>query len=309
MRRTVLWIGLLAGLAFAACSSSKAESLSEPLPGAGGSQPQGGSAGSSEGGASGQGGGVAAGAGGDSGQGGGLPDASSDAADAGPFTGTWALLLVMTSEMDTALTGHSESENRMIARVQQTHEGEALSIQFHTCDFDIKSSNADVTVIVPDAFVAALPDETLTGTLKAGAMGYELMVPKFWQVRSVQLANPQTDALPTDPKDPRVLDWDKDGHPGMTVTLAGSLAAGDMYIIQRTWTELTGGSTGTDRIDGTVSWEVEQVLLDATNPIIKMMPDPAATTDPAKNYFRHRRIEPWVECSDIIAMQETLFAP
>ena len=238
-----------------------------------------------------------------------MPEAGPDAAAPDPFDGTWALLLVMTSSMDAPVIGQSESENRMIARVEQTRAGDALTVKFHTCDFDIKSSDPNVQIIVPDAFVAALPDDTITGTLKDDGSQFQLVVPKFRQVRSVELANPETDPLPTDPKDPRVLDWDKDGKPGMTISVTGSVGAGDMYIIQRTWTELKGSSYVTEAIDGTITWDVDQVLLDATNPLMKMMPDPTATTDPAKNYFRHRKIDAALTCAEIIAQQDTLFAP
>ena len=80
-------------------------------------------------------------------------------------------------------------------------------------------------------------------------------------------------------------------------------------MIQRTWTELKGAAPGTDAIDGTIAWESEQVLLDATNPVLKMVPSPTATTEPERNYFRFRRIDAVQGCADIVAMQDTLFQP
>jgi len=209
----------------------------------------------------------------------------------------------MTSEIDAPVVGKTKSVSTTIARVEQTHTGDKIAIKFKVCDFDIASSNADMKIIVPDAFVAALPEETLNGTIT----GDKLDVPKFWQVRSVQLTNPETDPLPTDKDDPKVLDWDKDGHPGLTLTVQSSMVSGDMYVIQRTWTVLTGAASGNDAFNGTISWAMEQKLLDSTSYLIKMLPDPVATTEPAENYFKFRRIDAVQGCTDIVAMQDTLF--
>jgi hypothetical protein len=215
--------------------------------------------------------------------------------------------MVMTSEVDAPIVGKSETPNRTVARVEQSHTGDSLTIKYKVCDFKIISQDPKITISVSDAFVAGLPEESISGKLVADGTGYKLDVPKFWQLRSVKLANPETDPLPTNPVDPAVEDWDKDGKPGMTVTIDGSVASGDMYVIQRTWTQLQGASTGVDAVDGTILWGMEQVLLDATNPVIKMMPAPVATTEPAKNHFKHRRIESYQSCADIVAMQGTIF--
>jgi len=307
--RFVIAFGMTVGLAIAACSSSD-ETL-------GTGESAGGAAGSIQGGAAGEAGAATGGAAGDAsggaageaGAAGSPLDAGTDVATEAPFTGTWAVLLVMTSVTEAPVVGKTVNENRTVGRVEQTQVGDKLMIKLKVCDFDIGGDSTMVKVVVPDAFVAGLPEETIEGSVTVDGGGYAMVTPKFWQVRSVELANPTTDALPTDPTDPRVKDWDKDGKPGMTIQAEGSLVSGDMYVIQRTWTELKGAAPGTDAIDGTIAWESEQVLLDATNPVLKMVPSPTATTEPERNYFRFRRIDAVQGCADIVAMQDTLFRP
>lgn len=217
--RFVLAIGLLGALAVAACSSSDDV----------GSGDQAGTGGASTGGASGEGGATAGGGGvqqqgGAAGEAGAAGTAGSSQGGAagssgGVYSGTWGLQLVMTSVVDAPVVGQTKSISTTLARVEQTQTGGKIQIKFKVCDFDIASTNADMKIIVPDAFVTALPEETLNGTIS----GDKLDVPKFWQVRSVQLSDPINEALPTDKNDPRVLDWDKDGKPGLTLTVESSM--------------------------------------------------------------------------------------
>lgn len=222
----------------------------------------------------------------------------------GSFSGTWALELVMTTLTDTGIST-VEAPNTTIARVAQIQEGSSLTITATTCDLAFGDGSGGISIIVPDAFVAAMPVEVIDAEVTSSS----LHVPTFWEVRSVELATPESDPLPTDPDDPRVLDWDEDGHPGLTLTVASSIPglSGDVYLIQRNWIELTSTSATTDRIDGTVAWGMDQVILDATSSALEYLPGGEATTDPAKNYFVHRRIDPTMTCEGILAEKDTLF--
>jgi len=282
--RKLVTVGLLsATTAVAACSSTSGDGAAGG-PATGGATSSGGSSG---GGSSSGGSGVGGASGG-----------------AGGYEGTWALKLVLTTLTDTGLST-IEAPNTTIARAVQAQAGPSLTITTTTCDMDLGDGSGGFVIIVPPAFIAAMPEESIS----AEVTGTSLHVPKFWEVRSVELANPETDPLPTDPTDPRVLDWDQDGHPGLTLTVQSSIPglSGDVYIIQRSWLELTSTSASTDKVDGTVAWGMEQVILDATSTALTLLPGGQATTDPAKNYFVHRRIDPSKTCADIVAEQDAIF--
>ena len=119
----------------------------------------------------------------------------------GDYAGTWALKLVTTTVTDVGL-GPMEAPNTTIIRAVQSQAGSAVTIVATTCDFQIGEGTEAISVIVPDAFIAALPEETITAEVTANS----LHVPRFWELRSVDLVNPETDALPTEPTDPRVRD-------------------------------------------------------------------------------------------------------
>jgi hypothetical protein len=290
--RELVTVGLLWAVAAAAsCSSTSDGGV------AGGSA----SGGASSTGGSGPGG---SGAGGSGPGGSGAGGSGGGGAASGSYDGTWALKLVLTTLTDTGLST-IKAPNTTIARTEQIQNGSSLTITLTTCDMDFGDGSGGFTIIVPPGFVAAMPVETIN----AEVTGSSLHVPKFWQVRSVSLANPETDPLPTDPADPRVLDWDQDGHPGLTLTVQSAIPglSGDVYIIQRNWLELTSTSATVDAVNGTVSWGMEQVILDATSAALTVLPGGQATTDPAENNFRHRRIDPAKTCADIVAEQDAIF--
>jgi hypothetical protein len=121
--------------------------------------------------------------------------------------------------------------------------------------------------------------------------------PAYLETRGAVLENPETDELPVDPEDPRVIDQDGDGFPGMTVdvTLFGFLRA-QIYVVQRVQYQLQGVVTSADRIEGLIEWADEQVVLDATSAMLlagsESFPDP----DPNQHVFVMLRAQQDWDC-------------
>jgi hypothetical protein len=127
-------------------------------------------------------------------------------------------------------------------------------------------------------------------------------------VKGVRLENPESDPLPTSADDPRVFDQDGDGNPGVTVHVeVMGLIGGDIYVVQRDRTRLSGVVTSDVAIDGLVEWTSEQSVLGASNAFLlggtAVRPDP----DLSHSYFRARRVEGHVTCADLADVAEALF--
>ena len=58
-------------------------------------------------------------------------------------------------------------------------------------------------------------------------------------------------------------DDDHDGHPGVTVRIGG-LIDGEVYLVQRGWSEFAGTAYDADTIRGDVRFDQDQEILGAT---------------------------------------------
>jgi len=145
--------------------------------------------------------------------------------------------------------------------------------------------------LVPAARSAILVEQT-------GSLHFESST--YVEVRGALLEDPVSDPLPTDPEDPRVIDQDEDGEPGMTVriTLLGILE-GETYVVQRMSYRLSGVVVGSDRIEGTIEWSDEQTVLGATNPLLKAETVGTLDPDPAAHRFVMVRVDETWTCETL----------
>jgi hypothetical protein len=83
----------------------------------------------------------------------------------------------------------------------------------------------------------------------------------------IDLADPTTESLPTDPADPRVTDPDGDGKPGVTVTIRAGDLTGELYIARLEIFAWEGFLVAPDRIEGVVTDLSQQLVLGASDPV------------------------------------------
>jgi hypothetical protein len=85
-------------------------------------------------------------------------------------------------------------------------------------------------------------------------------------------------------------DWDGDGFPGVTFTIAG-VANGDLYVAQRDWTEWEGlVPREAERFRMDLSWNTEQVVIEADPPDFPV-PDNWPSTEPGANFILMHRVD------------------
>lgn len=220
------------------------------------------------------------------------------------LTGTYAYREITT--LRVTVPGYADQVNTHIINtllVQQTQSGTDVTFDASYCDQVTDDADLPVHIIIPDAFVASLQPFSRTGTFASGA--YHL--PVTFHDEGVALSEPETEALPEDPTDPRVVDEDGDGKPGLTLQVTG-LLDGEIYVVQRASTELVGGAVSEDILEGEVLFTSEQVILGSDPANLK---DLAASgvedTTQCASTFRAVRIPDGSDCAYVLANAATLF--
>ena len=101
--------------------------------------------------------------------------------------------------------------------------------------------------------------------------------PGAWEVHrpatptpvGIRLDDPVNESLPTDPDDPRIVDDDGDGKPGITVEIRIGDSVEELYIARREIFAYDLVQDGPDSMSGTVTDGSEQLVIGATDPIFE----------------------------------------
>ncbi|MDW3213367.1 MAG: hypothetical protein R8G01_05175 [Ilumatobacteraceae bacterium] len=127
----------------------------------------------------------------------------------------------------------------------------------------------------------------------------------------IRLDDPANESLPTDPTDPRIVDDDGDGQPGITVTIRVSDdLSGELYIARREVFAYEAELVEPDRLVGTVTDDSEQLVIGASDPIFASSDaNWAQHPDLTKSPIILVRVEPDWDCARLAAERDDLFPP
>ncbi|MCA9549575.1 MAG: hypothetical protein KC933_06035 [Myxococcales bacterium] len=222
------------------------------------------------------------------------------------LSGRWARLEVTTALSDVPVVGDITSETRAISIVDVRKTASGYEVTERVCALANDSLGGAVRARFPRAFLRAVSGASAPARLAAdeGRLRYEESRPV--RVRGAALEDPSREALPTAPSDPRLVDADEDGQPGLTVQVEG-LVKGEIYVVQRDESALEGAVLAPDRIAGLVRWKAEQVVLGASRDVLAGNPDNRPHPEPGRSYFRMRRVPARATCPEVIRRASTLF--
>ena len=174
-------------------------------------------------------------------------------------------LPVLLEEVETAI------DTVLIAEI--TQEEENLWLHYKVCDVRMENTPAYNHTLLPDTFLAALPYRTRRAQLLSTEEGWQLTVPRQYELRGLSMENPASEPFPIDKTDLRIFDQDRDGSPGLTARLVG-FPEGEVNLIQRSWDEWLG-TVNLDEdgrqvieITGEIKWGDEQTIIQATNEVL-----------------------------------------
>jgi len=226
--------------------------------------------------------------------------------------GSWAEQRVYTVLTKAPFVGKVTTRKRFLALYRFVQKGAVIDVTGTICALKFDSSFKRIRTRVAQGFLDAL--NPLKGKPKLAfdkaSKVWRLSTSKQIRVLGARLKRPGKDALPTDPSDPRVVDMDKDGKPGVTVTVDG-LASGDLYFVQRMRWSSDATVVSNDVINGTLSWTREQHFLGASSLMLRGRKGKAKGgphPDPKLHTVQLRRVPATLKCSDLIKKAPELFA-
>lgn len=186
-------------------------------------------------------------------------------------------------------------------------EGTAVEWEETTCGME-STEVFDTQTLYPAAFVESLSVQTRQGTLSANQVGATFTAGPYATLVGVELGSPLTDAIPTSPDDPAVVDQDQDGFPGVTVHVVQDLLGeGDVYVAQRTITSLEGTVASTSRVEGLLDATSEQSILDASAWWLSLPTNSRPDDDPSHSWFVFQEVDSGATCVDVMDQRATLF--
>jgi hypothetical protein len=238
-------------------------------------------------------------------------DWSADVDIPADFSGTYASLQISAHYSNVPMIGDVQYRNVALCRLSIAQQGAQLTVDTEICSLESESDTDLVQTVFPDAFVRSLPVTRRPAAVMPATDGYRFYAPRFYEVRGVDLADPERDPLPTDPSDPRIQDPDGDNHPGLTVRITG-IVDGEVYVIQRTWSVMDGMAPQAGEIQaisGLIAWGDEQVVLGADNPVLESPREGYTDPVPENSHFNMKRVAAGKSCADIVAERDVLFPP
>jgi hypothetical protein len=145
--------------------------------------------------------------------------------------GSYALELDSTVTSRNTETGEVKTyAPRITALVTATQEGAAVTLKVKVCEAILPEVASYEPTMAPN-LISSLPAVTVTGALARTEDGVRLATEPAAIVIGARLDKPVTDALPTSSSDARVVDQDRDGKPGVTISAMGFSVYGAVRAI------------------------------------------------------------------------------
>ena len=225
------------------------------------------------------------------------------------LSGTWATQII-NSQIFDGILGEDTVVLTVLSRIAVTHTpGETnLSTVTEVCDIQLTPYSGNQTTY-PQVAVSAIAIAGGTATLSAPNEGAS-----FTTDTSIRLVgwnadgDPATETLPTDGSDSRVSDPDGDGNPGITLGISGGIVTGDIYIVNRSATTLTGYVVSDSRLEGTSRTVQAQNIVGASEPLLELGSVTATPDETAgASTFLMVKVADADTCGSITSGSTTLF--
>lgn len=127
----------------------------------------------------------------------------------------------------------------------------------------------------------------------------------------IRLDDPANEPLPSDPDDPRVVDDDGDGKPGVTVVVHfGEGSTAELYLARREIFAYDMTQDGPDSITGEVTDHSEQLLIGASTDLLRAVDARwEQVPDRSRSPILLKRVGAEWDCARLMAERDVLFPP
>ena len=217
--------------------------------------------------------------------------------------GTWKLELMGTNEVELPVVGINRVRSHQIMLVQ-VQGGQSLIQKHDVCSLQVDSDKAVIETIIPEPWIAALPDKEYPIQLEQAADGSWSYTADLLPLRIGFDPAVTDDALPTDIDSPGVVDWDGDGKPAATIYLDLSMFGHvELYLVQAANTLLEGAVVSKDSVQGSLLLpELRQRTIGGSNRLF--VTNPRVTPYPPESTFSMVRVAEGSTCADLLAESE-----
>ncbi len=234
-----------------------------------------------------------------------------EAAEAGPIVQTYAMRQIFTSQMRDpnpfSRSGWKSTRTHTWGLVQWTQSGTAVSYVEETCGLRTDKVFGATTKYT-EAFLAAIPLRNRTATLSSTEAGARFTAGPYAQSFGVELDDPYNDPLPTSADDPRVVDTDKDGHPGATVVIHHPMVGtGEVYVAQRSIARLEGTIAEDGSVRGVIYTAPDMFKIGANRWWLRTESPQRQHPDPKESPFQLVPAPSDITCETIIRDADKIF--
>lgn len=171
-------------------------------------------------------------------------------------------------------------------------------------------SDQDITTAISDEGTQAIKPVSTPVEVTGEPGALRVQRPATPTPVGIELEDPANDVLPSDPDDPRIVDSDGDGKPGITVTIEiGDGFSGELYLARREIFAYDMRQDGPDTMTGTVTDSSEQLVIGASDPILETTAQWEQVPDPALSPITLVRVDEDWDCDRLAAEIDDLFEP
>ena len=220
--------------------------------------------------------------------------------------GHYVTRLQLAQMIDVPFSGLKEQINVSFGTLSIRREGDRFIATEQGCR--VTSTADGVNTTIPDAVprnVAAI-DSDMLFSLNGGNIEWSRA--ELVTLVGVNLADPANDAMPTADSDPRVFDHEQDGKPGATISVQSGIVSGDIYVIQRNkLRHYSGTMPDASTLFAYSEDNGEQVVIGASNPLLRSAPDISEHADSTKSNMQAKRVSTAYDCDRLVNELTTLF--
>jgi hypothetical protein len=212
-----------------------------------------------------------------------------DTTGAGPLTGIFALEVVVNASVVVDI------QTRQLYRVRLLQNGTHVRARIQACVIDLANlprlASLSFTPGAVNAIRMHVVEEEGDFLSDANPLGAVFAPPRTTVVIGANLANPETDPLPTMMDPANAIDEDMDGHPGVSIDARDVIvchAPQQVYAAFRASVALSGTVSDLDVFEGTADPTVDQSVLDISDGCLSVARSLAVMVKPGSVFHAHR---------------------
>lgn len=234
----------------------------------------------------------------------------------GDMNGTWMLIHENSACLDFIRVEETLSHTYYLIEIEQ--EGRKVYERRRVCSVDLGPTVGLRAIVPRETLESVVFPELDHGVVSDARPGGSYSSPTEVLLWGVALSDPVNEPLPTTADDPRVVDLNNDGNPGVTFRVQGSSC--ERYVVQRTVSRYHGTFTTPNMIEGRSTTVTDTRTMDASDRIcaidIELIPN-----DPHSR-FRMVRVDGRggsinidrdgdgeISCADLNAVRDLFWAP